>query len=56
MLYHIPVSSAISTRITSFAWNSASKNYMFAIGTAEGTIHIWTSHVDPVAEDGQGSD
>ncbi|KAI0773349.1 quinon protein alcohol dehydrogenase-like superfamily [Irpex lacteus] len=37
--------------ITSFAWNRGSANYMFATGTHDGTIHIWTERQDNDQED-----
>ncbi|KAI0092758.1 WD40-repeat-containing domain protein [Irpex rosettiformis] len=44
LLHRIQVSPDIQSRITSLAWNRGlSSEYMFAIGTVSGTVHIWTS-------------
>ncbi|KAI0736389.1 hypothetical protein BC629DRAFT_484921 [Irpex lacteus] len=42
MLYCIRAPSTLQGCITSFAWNRGSAKYMFAMGTRDGTIHIWT--------------
>ncbi len=32
----------IGGELTSFSWNRGSKEYMFATGTDQGQVHIWT--------------
>lgn len=38
-------------KITSFAWNRALSDYMCAIGTHDGAIHIWTTNNDKAIDD-----
>lgn len=42
LIYCIRAPAALQSQLTSFAWNGGSSDYMFATGTHDGTVHIWT--------------
>lgn len=52
MLHCIRAPPALEGCITSFAWNRGSANYMFATGTRDGTVHIWTASASEENHDG----
>lgn len=50
LIHCIKAPAILQGQLTSFAWNRGSSDYMFATGTHDGTVQIW-SIPDPEEED-----
>lgn len=42
LIHCIQAPDVLQGQLTSFAWNSGSSDYMFATGTHDGAVHIWS--------------